>query len=125
MAAPTIPAGHTVGNSGGGSSDYTLTAPTNIAGDIIYLAIVEDDVGLVMSCTGFSKLYSEVDISGSATFTLFYKTSSGSEPANYTVTTTVSERAAWMTFAVRGAGSTTPNVQATNATGSGTTATVN
>jgi len=125
VAAPTIVTpGHVAANSNTGNSTYTVACPTHVAGDTIYLAIGQDGGGAVLSATGFSKLYADIDIDGTATFTLFYKIAGASEPANYTVTTTVSERAVWVTFAVRGA-QTTPNAQATNASGTGTTATAN
>lgn len=123
MAAPTIAAGYTSGADAANTTSTPVTAPTNVSGQRIYVAVVSDAASDVMDLSGFSKKYDNVDVVAAATFSLFYKTSSGSEPGSYTVTGTVSERRTWIAFAVdndNGFDST-----ASNASGTGTTAACN
>jgi hypothetical protein len=108
MTAPTIVAGSTSGADAGNTTSTTVTAPTNIAGDVIYIAIASDLTSQTFTGpAGFSTLYSNVDIpatSPTATFAMFYKTSGGSEPGTYSVGVGTTERQAWVAFAVRGDG---------------------
>lgn len=100
--------------------------PNNIAGDVIYIAISSDAADQIFSPpSGFSVLYDNVAIptgTHTATFSLFYKQSAGSEPAFYTVAGSIAERQAWITFSVRNDGGI--DAQGTNLTGSGITATI-
>lgn len=120
MTLPTINDNHNTGAQASGSTSYVITVPPHSPGDVIYIAIVQDGVA-TLSQASFTKLYDNVSVVGDATFCLFYKTAGDSEPATYTISTTVSERAAWIVWAVSNDGGI--NAQATNATGTGTTAT--
>lgn len=101
------------------STSFVVTMPGHSPGDVIYIAITEDSAVAEFTQASFTKLYDDVVV-GQATFALFYKTAGDSEPATYTVTSTVSERAAWMAWSVAGDGGI--NAQATNTLGLSTTA---
>ena len=65
------------------SSSATIAAPGNVAGDLIVIL-----VGAAWSTptiAGFTKITPESDYSSFYFLTLFYKISTGSEPANYTI----------------------------------------
>lgn len=112
----------TIGSNLVNATSFVVTTPDHEQGDVIYVAIAEDGGPVNFSLTGFTELYADVTV-GQATFSLFYKTAGVSEPATYTVTSTVSERAAWIAWSVENDGGV--HAQATNATLLSATATVN
>jgi hypothetical protein len=122
MTPPAVNSDHVTDVQGGNSTSYVVVMPTHTQGDIIYIAIVQDGSGATLTQASFTKLYN-VSIGVGATFALFYKTAGASEPASYTVTTDVSERAVWICWSVNNDGGI--HAQATNASSSGTTASVN
>ena len=104
MTAPSIQAGYTSGADTSNTTTTHVTAPTNAAGDVIYIAIVSDAAGQTFTApTGFSTLYSNVNIpstSPTATFAVFYKTSTGSEAGPFDVGLGTSERQSWVAWTV-------------------------
>src|SRR5688572_23752448 len=90
--APSIVAGWTKATGIPSGTSITVTLPVNIAGDVIYVVAVQDALAthaisgwtvlMTTSLTGF----------GGETFTVLYKTSSGSEPATVSLTSTANER---------------------------------
>lgn len=125
MAAPTI-VNSVTGFSGSISTTRTVTLPTNIADDYIFVALMDDPVSQTFTIPGgWTRLYDTVDVVSAATFILFYKKSNGSEGASINVTVGTTEEASWIAFSVRGAHASSPiHAQGTNATGTGGTATI-
>lgn len=123
---PSINSGHVAGVQNGNSTSYVINTPGHAEGDVIYIAIAQDGAAANMSLTDFTELYADIQIDGGgvadATFSLFYKTAGAAEPASYTVTTTVSERAAWIAWSVDNDGGI--NVQAASAEANSATATI-
>lgn len=123
MSFPSVNSNHNTGAQASGSTSFVVTVPPHDEGDVLYIAIAQDGAA-TMTQASFTALYDNISIgAGTATFCLFRRTATASEPATYTVTTTLSERAAWIAFAVSNDGGV--DSQATTATGTGTTASVN
>ncbi len=77
-------------NSTTNQTSITIPAPTNGSGDVLF-AVLGSGSNLVGTTTPPSGWTTVIDSSGYAhrsTFQVFYKVSSGSEPANYTFSTT-------------------------------------
>lgn len=122
MTLPSVNSDHVTDVQGGNSTSYVVVVPTHAQGDKIYIAITQDASGATLTQASFTKLYN-VSIGAGATFALFYKTAGASEPASYTVTTDISERAVWICWSVSNDGGV--HAQATNNSGSSATASVN
>ena len=123
FSAPTTASRGTAGTS------LTINAPINIANDVIYIGWASDgDADVGTPSAGFTAVtgYNGVSLNaGGGVFYLWSKTSAGSEPSTYTITSTVAERSAALAFAVRNQASIhvhgTPQ---SNTSASSTTATV-
>jgi carbohydrate esterase-like sialic acid-specific acetylesterase len=135
VAAPTIVSGATSGFDTANHTTSTVLLPaTSFAdGDTVVIAIASDATSQTFTApTGFSTLYSNVDIpttTPTATFALFYKTnivkaSETFDGTNYdfSVGLGTTERQAWWCWAVNGWGGI--GNQGTNTSGSSATATI-
>ena len=123
-AAPTVN-DYTFGFDTGNTTATVVTTPANAAGDELVLFISSDAGSQTFTDpTGlFTKEYNDVSLpSTAATFALFKKTSNGSEPSTFTFNLGTSERQSYVFYAVRGGN--VVNVKGTNASGTGTTATI-
>jgi hypothetical protein len=121
-APPSIVVGWTKSTLIVNATTVTVTAPATVAGDVIYIAVVQDALGTI-TCPGFTALYT-VSLTGfgGERFAVLYKTASASEPATYTLTSTLLERWVWLAFAVRNHGG--HEATSTPTTGSSASATV-
>lgn len=105
MPFPTIVDGSVfAGHAGADTTTFIISVPNHDPGDVLYVAFVQDGGPATITFTGWTSLGNVNINGGDATFELFKKTASGAEPASYTLTTTVSERAAWAAWAVRNDG---------------------
>lgn len=87
------------GHAGANTTTFTISVPNHEDGDELYIVFVQDGGSAVFTLAGWTNLFGSIDLNATATAALFHRTAS-SEPATYTLTTTVSERAAWAAFAV-------------------------
>lgn len=87
------------GHAGANTTTFTISVPDHEDGDELYIVFVQDGNGATYTLAGWTNLFGSVDINATATTAVFHKTAS-SEPATYTLTSTVSERGAWATWAV-------------------------
>ncbi len=128
MAAPSIVSGYTEAGNGSNSTTLVINTPTHSDGDVIYVVWVTDGDSATASISGsgWTTLEGPQDIPSSLGATagvlyVWYKTAS-SEGADYTITTSVSERSLAIAFAV--AGDNGIDAEATYASGSDTSAEV-
>lgn len=127
MTLPSYVA-NTTGFSTGNSTTRTVTLPENVADDYLFVAMV-DDAGLQTFTipSGWTRLYDTLDVHNttSATFLTIYKKSGGNEGASIVITTTKSEKAAWVAFSIRGVHQSSPiHVSGTTGTGSSSSASI-
>lgn len=108
MAAPSIVGGYTEGGLVSNATTQTVTVPTYTNGDKIYVvwATDGDSATATISGSGWTVLEGPRDIESTTVpnagvMYIWYRTAS-SEPASYTVTSTVSERSLYVAFAVTG-----------------------
>jgi len=117
MAAPSYIA-HESGSSAGNSTTRSVTLPTNIADDYLFVALCDDAALQTFTIpSGWTRLYDSLDVhnTSSATFLVIYKKSGGNEGASITITTSKSERAVWIAFSIRGVHQSSPiDAQGTN-----------
>lgn len=127
MANPTYVASSFItGFNSSNTTSYSVTLPTNSAGQTMYYAIASDAVSQTFTTpSGWSVKKSNVDIpatSPTATAALFYKVSNGSEPATITQVVGTSERQVWALWTVDSDGGF--DADGTDTTGNSATATV-
>lgn len=99
------------GNNTVNSTSAVVTLPTNASGDVIYIAIADDRPASTFTTpSGYTAVRDNIlNSTISYCWSLYKKTSGGSEPSTVTITK-LSEIAAWIAFSVRDHG-------AINATG--------
>lgn len=126
---PFVINGYTSAVRSSNGTTLTCNVPPHASGDTIYYLWASDGDAdsASISGTGWTAVYTDVTLasSGVADSGSFYmwKRTAGSEPANYTVTSGVSERSVIIAFAVKNDGGI--NVTATNNSGTNSTAVVN
>jgi hypothetical protein len=127
LTLPTYVASQT-GYSTGNSTTRTITLPTNVADDYIFVAMIDDAGQQTFTIpSGWTRLYDTLDVHNttSATFLTIYKKSGGNEGSSIVVTTSKSERAVWIAFTIRGVHQSSPiHVSGTTGTGSSTSASI-
>lgn len=90
-----------LGSDAANTLNTIVQAPLSLFKDVIFIAITSDAFNQVFTTPeGFSVLYDRTSIGSTATFTMFYKLSSGAEPATYTVGVSLVERQSWVCFSV-------------------------
>jgi hypothetical protein len=108
MAAPSIVSGYTQNGNAGNSTTLVINTPTHSNGDKIYVVWVTDgdNATASISGSGWTTLEGPQNVPTNLSATagvmyVWYKTAS-SEPASYTITTSVSERSVAVAFAATG-----------------------
>lgn len=100
---PTVVSGFTTYLVAASATSRVINRPTSVGGDYIFAVYASDGDLDVATMSGFTKVYTETNfLSNTGVFSVFYKVHSGSEPASYTLTNTVSERGLIVSWAVRG-----------------------
>lgn len=126
---PFVINGYTSAVRSSNGTTLTCNVPPHASGDTIYYLWASDGDAdsASISGTGWTALYTDVTLasSGVADSGSFYmwKRTASSEPADYTVTSGVSERSAMLAFTVKNDGGI--NVSASNNSGTNSTAVVN
>jgi hypothetical protein len=119
---PIVVAGHTTKVDAGNVTSRTIGAPTHAPGNYILIAVVHDSSAVSLTIAGFDSILGDVSVANAATVALFVKRAGGSEPATYTILSSVSERVVAIAFAVSGVGGI--HSIANPLSGTGATATV-
>lgn len=126
---PFVINGYTSAVRSSNGTTLTCNVPPHVNGDTIYYLWASDGDAdsASISGTGWTAVYTDITLasSGVADSGSFYmwKRTASSEPADYTVTSGVSERSAMLAFTVKNDGGI--NVSASNNSGTNSTAVVN
>lgn len=99
MPFPTIRNGSVFSGKDTNDTSFSISVPDHEDGDVLYTVFCQDGGSGVFTYTGWTLLLGPVDLAGTGTAAMYYRPASA-EPASYTLTSTVSERAAWATWAV-------------------------
>lgn len=124
--APTVRAVSS-GDSGGNATTLSVDLPTHVAGDLLVVALVQDNPAAgdnaTFSLSGWTFLYNTVTYSGDQTFTfgLAYKVAGASETTPVSVTSDNEERLLYVAWSVQD-GDSIDVYAATPAEGDGTSA---
>lgn len=121
MAAPTI-VDYLTKTHTGGLARQIAPPVTYSAGNAIYVFYASDGNGDTISSDGDfpAPFYDSIDMAGSGCFAAWRKIATGSEPAEYTFTNTVSERCVLVSMSV----ANDNGIHATGTTQSGSSATI-
>lgn len=87
------------GHAGANTTTFTISVPDHEDGDELYIVFIQDGNGATYTLAGWTNLYGSIDLNATATAVVLHKTASG-EPATVTLTSSVSERGSWATWAV-------------------------
>lgn len=105
MPAPTVNSGETTYVAPSSMTSHSIPAPSHVEGDAIYVLFLIDGVQVLTPDSGFLAVEDDVAIAAgdhTATFGLYRKIASASEPANYTFTNSSAERGCAIAWSVSG-----------------------